>query len=324
MFIGCNIWPFAGVYSVKQTKVGESMKRGRDGWRKCGRMIIAVCAMVIITATGFNGAIAEGDMKNGAQDVVHDIPLEEVEAVLLDEAPEDKLCIGILPTQAGGIMKYYVPDVETSAALHERISSLDAEKIGAAEMLPEWARTAWDYNIAVKYGEYTLRLCEGGVMRIDRMSKDYTDFDEWVVKDQDAADFIMDIVRRDTGLSVFDAESICNVVKAELAFGPLYGGDEKESIVLTDADKLAEIEGMLSNAEKCFWSKCPFGNCRLVLTTQTGDEITLAVASDSCTVFYADGCFFDYMPEEYRDEEEHPDNSVLFGLFGITAEYFIQ
>lgn len=301
------------------------MKRRCDGWRIFGRKIIAAWVLAMMTAIGLNGALAEGNVYIGAQETVQDIPLEEVGTViLLDEAPEDKLCIGILPTEAGGMMKYYVPDDETSAALYERIKNLDGEKIGDTEMPPEWARSAWDYNIAVKYGEYTLQICEGGVMRIDRISEDYTDFDEWVVKDQEAADHILEIVRRDTGLGVFDASVICNVVKAELEFGPLYGGEERESVVITEADKLAEIEGMLSKAEKSFWSKCPFGNCRLILTTQAGDEITLAVACDSCTVFYVDGCFFDYMPEEYRGKEEHPDNSVLFGLFGITAEYFIQ
>ena len=300
------------------------MKRVHNGWKSRGRKCIAACAaiLILITGGGLNGAFA------GTTDAVQAQPEAETSAldgaaVLLDEAPEDKLCIGLLPTEAGGRMKYYVPDDATAGTLYERIKNLDAKKLKSTEMPPEWARTAWDYNIVVKNGEYTLQLCEGGVMRIDRTSKDYTEFEEWVARDQDVADYIMDVVSRDTGLSIFDASSIRDIVKAELAPGPLSGGEVKESIVLTDADKLAEIEKLLSNAEKSFWSKCPFGNCKLVLTTAAGQEIALAMACDSCTSFYADGCFFDYMPEEYRGEDEHPDNNVLFNLFGITAEYFI-
>lgn len=288
------------------------------GWKKFRGRCIAALALIMAAGLSLSAALAG---ENVATDAVQ-AQTEAETVVFLDEAPEDKLCIGILPTEAGGIMKYYVPDEATAEELYERIRNLDVTKLEAAEMPPEWARTAWDYNIMVKNGEYALRLCEGGIMNIDRISRDYTDFEEWVAKDQEIADYIMEIVARDTGLEIFDAAAISDIVKAELAFGPRYTGEEKESVILTDGEKLAEIEKMLAGAEKSFWSKCPFGNCRLVLTTAEGVEITLAVACDSCTVFYADGCFFDYMPEEYRGKDEHPDNNVLFGLFGITAEYF--
>ena len=293
--------------------------------RICKRMARGLAyALALLMVTNFglflgSGAgIAEEGTKSGAETQGQTAAFS---AELLDEVPEGLLCIGVLPTQTGGVMKYYVPDEQTRDELYSRISKMDVEKLDSMDIPPQWVLDAGELNITVKYGKYSLYLFEGGVMRIDRW-QDY-DLTEWVVKDEAVAAYIMDIVRKEIGLTVFDNGSIQNIVKAELMTGPLYTGQPKESLVITDAEKLAKIETLLSGAGKSFWSKCPFGNCKLVLTTGAGEEIALAVACDSCTVFYADGCFFDYMPEEYRNSDEHPDNSILFELFGVTPEYFL-
>jgi len=242
---------------------------------------------------------------------------------VVGEAGADELCRGVLATGSGGIMKYYVRDAQTRNELYDRISGMDVEKLDSLEIPPQWVLDAGELNITVKYGEYSLYLFDGGVMRIDRY-RDYNMLSEWVVRDEEVGDYIIGIVENEIGMPMFDPTSIKDIVSAELMTGPLYTGEPKESVVLTDADKLAKIEMLFSGAGSSFWSKCPFGNCRLVLKTAAGEEITLAMACDSCTVFYANGCFYDYMPEEYRHAEDHPDNTVFFELFGITPDYFLN
>jgi len=312
--------------------VKRSQKR-RNGAKISGWLYACACVLAVTLALdfglfwGMRTGVAEDGVKNPpvqAENAPQEQPQSAKPApVLLDEAPVDGLCIGVLPTEAGGRMQYYVPEEDAQKTLYERISGMNVDKIQAAEIIPEWCRDAWDYNIVVKYGEYELQLKEGGVMLITRWGKDLS-FDKWVARDAEVGEYILGIVKDDIGLTPFDSASIGNIVKAELTTGPLYTGVPKESIVLTDGEKLAKIETLFSRAGKTFWSKCPFGNCRMVLTTAEGEEISLALACDSCTVFYANGCFYDYMPEEYRHADEHPDNTIVFELFGITPEYFLN
>lgn len=323
---------------VSRVRRGQKRRAERKwiGWL-CGAtcMLAAVLILDFSLFSGFQTGIAEDGVKkeavqaeqtlqeaqnNGAQ-----AEIEKQAPVLLDEAPEGQLCIGILPTETGGYMRYYVPDAAVQKELYDRISGMDVIKLDELKLPPDWVIDAWDYNIKVKYGEYSLDLCEGGVMRIDRMSRDYTDFDEWAVRDEEVAEFILGIVENDLGMNLFDTGSIRDIVRAELKTGPAYESVPKDSILLTDPEKLASLEMLLSDAEKSFWSKCPFGNCQLVLTTAAGEEIVLAMACDSCTAFYVNGCFYDYMPVEYRNSDgDHPHNDILYDLFGITPEYFFN
>lgn len=313
------------------------MKRGNNRMRKTKmrrRIIGAACAVLMVNFGLFLG-ISMGNAEDGAKAVdtkvqtvsaenALEAELSGVDVEFLDAAPEDVLCIGVLPTETGGVMKYFVPEAAVQKALYDRISSLDVTKLKSVDIPPEWVRDAWDYNVTVKYGEYSLNVCEGGVMRIDRMSRDYTAFDEWYAKDENTADYIMGVVAETVGIVPFDAASVAGITKAELMTGPMYAGEAREGIVLTDPEKLAGLEKMLSGAEKSFWSQCPFGQCALVLTTGSGEQIRLAMACDSCTVFYANGCFYNYMPEEYRGSDgEHPCNNIFFDLFGVSAEDFL-
>ena len=298
------------------------MKRGykrNQRFRKNWAAAWILCAAMI---AGLSLMIASGTAEGGTETLPEAQEQAEIpKPLLLDEAPEDVLCIGVLPTESGGVMKYYVPEEAVRQALYEKISGMDVVKLDSLDIPPQWVLDAWDYNITVKYGNYSLYLKEGGVMRIDHW-QDYS-LTEWVVKDASAADYILGIVKNEIGISPFDASSIRNIVSAEITAGPLYAGQPMDSITLTDPEKLRTLENMLSGAEKSFWSKCPFGQCALVLTTEGGHEIRLAMACDSCTVFYADGCFYDYMPPEYRDSDgDHPHNNLFFDLFGVTAEAF--
>ena len=315
-------------------------RRGRTrGWLCAATSVLALALVLDFGLfSRFQAGIAEDGVKNGPPEASQGtqetefsempaiLPGEETpNPVLLDEAPEDQLCIGVLPTETGGRMKYFVPDEKTRQELYDLISGMDVIKLDSLKMPPDWVIDAWDYNITVKYGEYSLHLKEGSVMRISRMSKDYTSFDEWAVRDERVAGFILDIVKNEIGIAPFDASSIKNIVKAEVVTGPLYKGESKEGIALTAPEKLEALEKLLSGAEKTFWSKCPFGNCQLVLTTALGQEIVLAMACDSCTAFYVDGCFYDYMPAEYRGSDgDHPHNDIFFDLFGISPEYFFN
>lgn len=88
------------------------------------------------------------------------------------------------------------------------------------------------------------------------------------------------------------------------------------SYELHDPSKLRTLSDMLFNAEQMrYGSKCPFGIAVLTVVCADGSVYTLDLAADSCTVFLLDGEYYNYMPEEYRNKDNHPDNSILYDLF---------
>lgn len=82
-------------------------------------------------------------------------------------------------------------------------------------------------------------------------------------------------------------------------------------------DRLKKAAKLISEAEEMeTGAGCPFyGEAMLTLATGQGQEITLELAADSCTIYKLGERYFNYMPPEHRNRPEHPDNSLLFDLF---------
>lgn len=247
-------------------------------------------------------------------------------AELLSQKPEEGLSIAFIPTSSEGKTVYYVPDEETGEELLDLIMNADGTK-ELSQNVEKWPKDflkASDRNVTIYYGEYTLYLREGGFLKAEYWPEDYSGSRTWMAKDGRVQDFIMNLLKEKAGFETFDIGRIENIVRAELQDGKFYGGTPHEPVVITDEAQLKSLEKLLADAELSFASGCPFGLCRLILTTAEGNEITLIPAVDSCTVFYADGVFYDYMPAEYRGKEEHPDNSVLFDMLGVSVEEYQQ
>ena len=51
------------------------------------------------------------------------------------------------------------------------------------------------------------------------------------------------------------------------------------------------------------------------MTCADGSVYSLDLAVDSCTIYILDGAYYNYMPAQYRNQSERPDNSILFDLF---------
>ena len=61
---------------------------------------------------------------------------------------------------------------------------------------------------------------------------------------------------------------------------------------------------------------CPFG-ATLSLTLENGQVITIELATDSCCVYRVDGRDYVYA-RNLAEEDDSPDNSVLYEVFGIV------
>lgn len=103
---------------------------------------------------------------------------------------------------------------------------------------------------------------------------------------------------------------------AELSFPYTTGS----TLYFDDAEDFAALEEMLVHAQDMggMIAGCPF-DAVLTVTLATGAEIELALATDSCCVYRVDGRDYAYAQNLWTAEGS-ADNSVLFSLFGVSAQ----
>jgi len=124
---------------------------------------------------------------------------------------------------------------------------------------------------------------------------------------------ILALVRDKLGITPFNPSAIQDIVSARLELQFL-GDDKKYTQTITDAEVLTDIESMLSGAEN-YDSGCPFYEAYMTLTLANGEEVLLAVASDSCCTYFVNGQGFDYKPAHLRGKEDSGYNEMLFKYF---------
>ena len=132
------------------------------------------------------------------------------------------------------------------------------------------------------------------------------------IEKEHAADYlalVSPVAEKYYGTGVFRPDRIDGIVSATLTV-------LDETYTVTDKDSLAELETLLTDVIQCRGgTKCPFGGM-LDLELQSGDTITLAVASDSCRVYMVHGAYFEYGVQSGGSK----DNREVYVLFGASIK----
>ena len=115
----------------------------------------------------------------------------------------------------------------------------------------------------------------------------------------------------------FRPEMIRGCTFAELAFPETTGA----MIAFDDEESLAALEELLTNVEDHGGpiAGCPFA-ATLTLLLQDGQKLELLLATDSCCIYRVDDRDYAYARHLFDPDEGAPENSVLFSLFGMSAE----
>lgn len=128
--------------------------------------------------------------------------------------------------------------------------------------------------------------------------------EDWcVVGLRGAAGWIRKTSKDNVHQSRFQPDSLYNLKSAEL----IWAGD---SITVSDPHVLARLSALLTDVNSMGRSiaGCPFDNY-LRLTLETDEELVLALASDSCAIFRANG-------KDYRyGNTQHISSQTLYSLF---------
>ena len=93
-----------------------------------------------------------------------------------------------------------------------------------------------------------------------------------------------------------------------------------ESVGCSAVNILEELSVLLTNVrdEGGAMAGCPF-TATLYLELDDGQTVELQLATDSCCVYRVNDRDYSYARNLWSDEEGSPENSVLFGLFGMDA-----
>lgn len=215
---------------------------------------------------------------------------ESTEPQLLEHPEAGKVCVSFLPTESGGAWRYAViEDQEAALAAFEKAT-------GAIYSDEWWIKGDRTQGLTVVYGDYW-DFVESGelVYALGR------------VKAEDAAELyaLCAETARDMGWKeAVRPEQLTGIVSATLRQG-------ENQIVLADTEALTRLEDMLSAGTYALGGTgCPF-TALLDLELESGEVLTVALATDSCGVWMSEGCYYSYAG----------DSQVLFDLFGVTFPF---
>ena len=124
---------------------------------------------------------------------------------------------------------------------------------------------------------------------------------------------------RKTPKDTVDETSFRPEMLADITGAVLQMGDE--AVGSTDKAVLTELSRLLTNVEDRGGpiAGCPFA-ATLTLLLADGQKIELLLATDSCCIYRVDNRDYAYARHLFDAKEGAPENSVLFSLFGMSAE----
>ena len=261
-------------------------------------LLLAICLLLSLAACGEDeaedvsaGTAAPTEMTEAVPETT-EVPPKTTVSGLLEDNVEDKVCVGFVPTTAGSWRYAVIEDQEAAVAAFEKATSA----IYSDEWWIKGDRTT---GLFVEYNGQIWDFVESGelVYPLGR------------VKAEDAADLYDLCVNAAKAAGWKDAvkpEQLTGIVSATLRFGD----EGAQEVLLTDVTALDTLERMLTGGK--FYLGMP--NCPLTalldLEKETGELLTIALATDGCGIWMSEGNCYDF----------GSDSQPLYDLFGVTLE----
>lgn len=223
------------------------------------------------------------------------------DSMLRSRRAQDGISVMFRPTASRGVAGYYVP--KDQDAWLEALRLAEASATDGGYLDEEVSLGIW---IMLEDGHWQV-MDSGCLIGYSRSGSGYRSIEK-----EHAADYlalVSPVAEKYYGTGVFRPDRIDGIVSATLTV-------LDETYTVTDKDSLAELETLLTDVIQCRGgTKCPFGGM-LDLELQSGDTITLAVASDSCRVYMVHGAYFEYGVQSGGSK----DNREVYVLFGASIK----
>ena len=251
-------------------------------------VLLAICLIIALTGC------AKEEPVSTAVSVVETTEAPETTAVptevtVVREQILPEVVVGFLPTEAGAWQYAVIEDREAAAAAAEKA-------INAIYSDEWWIKGDRTNGLQVEYKGEIWTFVESGelVYALGR------------VKAEDAADLLAlceETARNAGWKESVKPEQLTGIVSATLRCK----GNEYP---LTDADSLDKLETMLSTSKYVLGGTgCPF-TALLDVETESGETLTVALATDSCGAWLSEGYYYEY----------GNDSQPLFDMFEVTLE----
>ena len=221
-----------------------------------------------------------------------------------EESAADSLQVYIMPTAAGGLPAYIIPDQEFQARLLALLGDSQNRQFLDGGIWPGTDELGFGFS----YDGYRYEICNQDII-VAR--PEAFEGEHYYVENQELSDTVKDYVRLETGITAFLPEHIGDVISAELIYKDRESGAVLASERIDDREQAAAIAGWMKRAVIVNGgTACGFTDCELKLEEADGRIVTLAMASDSCNMYFVNGRYF-----QYRDV---PDNASFFKLFEVN------
>lgn len=218
----------------------------------------------------------------------------EPESILLDRAVDGKVCVGIMPTEAGRWQYAVIEDQDAAVAAFEKAT-------GAIYSDEWWIKGDKTVGLMVVYNGEIWDFVDSGelVYALGR------------VKAEDAADLYV-LCAESAREAGWQEGGVLPEQITGLASAVLRQGDKK--VTLTDPAVLDTLEGMLSAGKFSLGGfGCPF-TVMLNMETEDGALMTIALAADGCGCWMSEGNYYEFSN----------DSQPLYDLFGVTFEWLLE
>ncbi len=285
------------------------------------RIIAAAIVIVIIVSIGLLTDPTKANNVNNTPDQASkalqlipkpsfDTGIENT-AILLKTPVNEKVCLGIFPTQQIA-EAYYIPKEEAQRELIRRIEVLD--KVAIPEGI---YKERYSLGIHLAYQGLEWQILNDGSLYHYGFNEQSQEYTEYFAEDNVLCEMVLEIAERELAIVPFDQSMIKDVVKAELTVAFSNKKEKVYNQVITEEAALDTMEKLFSEAEVIRGgSGCPFTEGIMTLTLADGSRIKLAMATDSCCVYFVNGIYFTYKPAEIRDTvDSGVNNNIIFDYF---------
>lgn len=279
-------------------------------------IVLVIVSFTLITSPGENDLKLSSELPNNDSNYEN---LQEQERIvdegentplLLNKPVEDKVCLGIFTTEQVYPESYYMLEEEAQKQFIPLIDNLD--KTEKPDGLFK-SRYYLGINIVYKGLEWQV-LSDGSLYHF---SSDENGYKEYYAVCKELCEKALQIAERDLGIVPFNPKMIKNIKSAELSVAFSNNKEKVYKQIITDNLALSTIEKLFSEAEVIHGGAgCPFTEGIMTLTLEDGQQIKIAMATDSCCVYFVNGMYFDYKPSEIRGKEDSGIfNNIVFDYF---------
>ncbi|MBR5597269.1 MAG: peptidoglycan DD-metalloendopeptidase family protein [Lachnospiraceae bacterium] len=221
-----------------------------------------------------------------------------------------KICILIQPSELREQLNYYyIPENKVQEELKQLLD--DTKLLSEEEQGKTKGKRGFTCSWSLEYDDKQYQVFENGYM----LGTDMESFEIlFFEQNLELIDKINNLLEQELNYGVIDISTISNLTSATLSVKDFRTNHQLYEQMITDDDKLKNLEVWFSNAKRVSGAyDCGNNGAALLLKTASGQEIKISLAADDCPIFAINGIYYDYRPADKITEGWYSNH--VFDMF---------